>query len=455
MAQKRGRKPTWTAEQRAAWQALRDSPCFKELYSIVSVGLGQVDKASISTLLSESPYFSSESSLSARNKIRAAIAKLPEPERQEALLAVLRATQESSGMSSVDSAFRLARVKLGEGEPHRERVARLVGRPADKVTDLELSDALVPKSNEKFRKTPGRSKPGTLWLLLRDLYEQLLPPDGEDLDLEGPHAHPDTSELRTPPSKADVDAVKAVVRQHYGTDLELTEFAKVLLTDHEVIEHLDMRVTLTDCDDDFYFYNVERHFQARFKHYTAAVAIGDATRAALMRCLPELKELIWLPPETPDLDEAVGELVQDGLLEIRDRSREGGYRSASFKRLPDDHDFEQRLRENESVQPESYRLLAVQITDEAELVDLRSTLHMRLNRSRRRCGWFADGPTYVDQVIIDLSGFADSATSDRANVYFFLPGTDGYSREPEASKKRFERNVHDWVVRHHGFAIHW
>jgi hypothetical protein len=216
-----------------------------------------------------------------------------------------------------------------------------------------------------------------------------------------------------------------------------------------------MEVWLTDDGEDEFRFHVIREFHARFSEYTVAVVLGDDARASITRCIPELKDVIWLPPETEDLDSVVEEMIRDGLLELRDRRSRTGFKAARFVPLDDGHEFAIRISNDGVTSPTLYRLLTLQIPGEHELVHFRSTLHMPLRKSRRRCAWFADGPTFIERISVDLSGLTDAATSEHANVYFMLPGTRSYSTATELESRRFERVVREWAVRHHGFLIQW
>jgi hypothetical protein len=451
-----GRIRRWTEKNLKEWTDLRQEPAFKAVEIVASKGLKKVEKADLEPLLAVSPCLSDKTSLaSVRQAIRAAVAGLAESRHAEALLALLRATTESEAMS-VESAIRLSRVMLGQADAHVPKMEQQLGR---RPTALELIPKL-PADNANFRKAPQTKRaPGDYFFLLRELYEELVPWDIRKPQIAGEHSSRQGERNDRPsigvPIKTELDIIKDIAQRHYGTTLELTQLARIFLTEHDVIESLNIDITLTDDTSQWYRFSVTRDFSARFTRYTVGVVIGDDARAALMRCIPELKDIIWLPPETPDLDASVDELIQDGLLEIRDRSSQRGYRPAPFEPIPDGSDLIIRLERDGTVEPSDYRLLHVALADEAELMNYRSTLHMRLNRGRRRCAWFADGPTFVNKINIDLTGFTDAATSSNTNVYFFLPGTASYSKSAELGGKLFERTVSDWVFRHHGFAIHW
>jgi hypothetical protein len=467
-----GRKSRWGPDRYAAWELLRRDPAFTVIDTITSEGLHKVDAAELSPLVSASPALTTKSSSPSalRAEIIEAAKRLTDPARSEAVLVLLRATEESRALP-VASAHRLARVKLGAGIPFAAAATKRLERPP---TDLELCSE-IPREGS-FRRAPSEKRPpGELFELLRDLYHELVPDlmepptdaDGEaeqqgatipastEYDSSDPEAPVSARWRGKTPTANHLAAIGRVVHRHYKTELDLTRFARAVLTPHDAIEGLTIDVTLTDDGEDWYRFNVIRTFHARFTHYTAGVVLGDHARATLMRCIPELKELIWLPPETRDIDAIVHELITDGLLETRDSTSSTGYRCAAFQPLGNEHEFAKRLRLDGSLDPNTYRLLGVDITDRAELVNYRSTLHMPLARGRRRCAWFADGPVFVEQINIDLTGFTDAASSDHANVYFFLPGTDSYSRGTETGSKTFERTVGDWILRHHGFMIHW
>jgi hypothetical protein len=473
LGSRKGRKPTWGTRRYAEWQALRAQPAFKALETIASQGLEKVDPADLAPLVSAAPTLSAKhaSPSAVKKEIIEAAVRLNDPARSQAVLVLLRETHESHPMP-VASAHRLARVTLGEADGHVDALASKLHRAP---TQLELMDK-IPADCSNFRRIPKKDRaPGKLFELLRDLYEELVPtpvdkpsttdveahsegatiPADTTYDASDPQAPISTRWRGKTPTVRDLAAIGRVVRKHYKTELDLTRFARAVLTPHDVIENLTIDVTLTDDGQDWYRFNVTRTFSARFIHYTAGVVLGDHARATLMRCIPELKELIWLPPETRDLDATVTELIKDGLLETRESTSSTGYRCAGFQPLADDHEFVKRLTLDGSLDPSTYRLLGVEITGSAELVGYRSTLHMPLARSRRRCAWFADGPVFVEKINIDLTDFTDAAESDHANVYFFLPGTDSYSRDAERGSKKFERTVRDWILRHHGFMIHW
>jgi hypothetical protein len=467
-----GRPKIWDDDLYQAWVDRCSDPAFDVVKKLASRGLEKIDAAELAPLVSDSPTLAKLDSPSAvKKEISNAAERLNDPARRQAVLVLLRATHDSRSLG-VASAHRLARVVLGEADCHAPTLARRLGRPP---TRLELIDTIPPDSSN-FRRSPRKDRPpGELFELLRDLYYELVPvrfeppsdarrdteqqgatiPASTVYDASDPQAPVSTRWRGKTPAVRDLAAIRRVVHKHYKTDLNLTRFARAVLTPHDVIENLTIDVTLTDDGKDWYRFNVTRAFNARFIHYTAGVVLGDHARATLMRCIPELKELIWLPPETRNLDATVAELISDGLLETRDSTSSTGYRCAGFQALADDHEFVERLRLDGSLDPNTYRLLSVDITGSAELVSYRSTLHMTLARSRRRCAWFADGPVFVEKINIDLTGFTDAITSEHANVYFFLPGTDSYSRGTETGSKRFQRTVDDWILRHHGFMIHW
>jgi hypothetical protein len=465
-----GRKKIWNDEKYDDWSGLLMEPAFVALQLIVSRGLKRVEKTDLGALLSVSPHLSEAGSMSSlRRGVADAITRLDDERVSDALMALLRAKPESKQLQK-DQAIRLARVKFGEVDSQVEALEQRIKATPTVYQLIEL----VSGDNGNFCKRPTHDRgPGDYFLLLRELYEELMPDSGHGSDVPSSHARDEAASVLThdaksrgdphafpewpirSPSEADIDAVGRIAGQHYGTQLALARLAKLLLTEHDAIESLNMSVELIDNDSKWYFFNVVREFHARFTRYTAAVVLGDDTRAAVMRCIPELKDVIWLPSETSDLDATVDEMIDEGLLEISDGASKDGYSSAAFRRLGGDHEYVKRLKGDKSVDPATYRLLEVEIADEAALVNYRSTLHMRLTRSRRRCAWFADGPTFIHKITIDLTGFTDAANSKHTNVFFFLPYADSYSKEDEFGSKRFERTVDDWILRHHGFVIHW
>jgi hypothetical protein len=453
-----GRKRLWSPEHYAAWRELRGRAEFIALERLVSLGLRKVDLPDLDPLIAVSPRLPAGRPLSdVKHAIEDTVNDIGDGPRSAALLALLRATEEAENLP-LDAAQRLARVKLGEGDGHIPRLrAELERLP----TSLELID-LISRDNGHFRRAPKADrKPGEYFLLLRDLYRELIPASrngGDNI------RQVKNSSGRVGGGKAaahargtsELTAVRNALKSHFRTELELTQLARVLLTDQETIEHLAMDVTLTDHDADWFQFRVVREFHARFSDYTVAVVLGDEARAAVMRCIPELKDIIWLPSETPSIDVVVDEMVKGGLLALRDRRSQSGFKPAKFKRLNARHEFVRRIKDDAVTNPESYRLLALEIPGGGrELVHFRSSLHMPLLRARRRCAWFADGPTFIDRISVDLSGFSDAVASEDANVYFMLPGTRNYSTADELRSKCFDRTVNDWVVRHHGFFIHW
>ncbi|MGE5700823.1 MAG: hypothetical protein ACM3VU_00240 [Arthrospira platensis] len=460
-----GRIKQWLPQHYEEWCALRREPAFASLEQLVSRGLNRIDQPELQALVEASPTLAAASSLSEiKATIRDAGQKLADSGRANALLVVLRATDESANLPT-DSIHRLARVKLGEGDGHISTLERRLNRAP---TSLQLADA-IPKDSSNFRRKPElRRKPGDLFFLLRELYRDLVP--GADIPVlvsnENGHdevkVHPASLALpskparRRAPTKSNIEVVREAIRRHCQTELELTQFARVILTDLDVIENLTIDVKLTDDGEDWFDFNVVREFHAQFKEYTVGIVLGDESRAVLSRCIPELKDVIWLPPETQDLDAVANEIVRDGLLEVIDRRSKSGFTPLLFLPLPANHEFLARIARTEAVTDASYRLLTADFDPgSGEHVHYRSTLCMPLHRTRRRCAWFADGPTFIDGISIDLSEFRDAAESDHTNVYFMLPGTSNYSDVAERDDKRFKREVRDWVVRHHGFIIHW
>lgn len=448
-------------------------------------GLEHLERSDVAALAAASPKLAAAASLSEiRQEIRSAAAGLEMP-RNGAALALLRATAESRSMG-LESARRLTRVKLGEvAADARVPVARQRGKKPEELTDLELIAALRPAESAVLRRPPSPDRrPGDAFYLLREVHDALCLGHTESVDtvrapgleppeLSGPIAadrrqrprvaavgglavaDPPSTPARLEASEAAIESLRQLISAHFGTHLELTRFARGVLSAHEALENLSISVELLDGDETFFTFRVVREFKARFSRYVVGVAVGDEARAALIRCLPELRELIWLPPETPDLDTAVDELIEGGLLEIRNPRSASGYRSARFAPLAPDDDLLAQLAEHAEVDEDTVRLLAVEVGGEAELAQYRSSLDMRLARARRRCAWFVDGPVFIDRIRIDLRGFADAAESGHTNVYFFVPGTESYSSSTELERRHFEREVHDWALRQHGFAIHW
>ena len=481
MGAKKGRKSTWGTPQSDSWLELRAQPAFQVLERLVSTGLYKLDISEMEPLIDAAPALASlgDATPSAvRNEILAAVRRVGAERRVAALEALLHATEESEALN-VAAVHQLARVELGEADHLKKSAERRIKRDP---TRLDLVDELklaVPDDSSNFRRAPSRGRPpGELFALLRDLYRELVPrtrerggtvvaPNAPEVPPKGatipgiPDAgagsEPSVSALwrGKSPNKEDIAAIGRVARRHYGTELDLTQLARAVLTPQDAVENLTIDITLSDDGPEWFRFNVIRTFQARFTHFTAGVVLGDRTRASVMRLIPELKELIWLPPETTDIDAAVEELIEDGLLEVRDDDGSETYRPARFEHLGVDDELNARLSLDEDLDPAAYRLLALSLPGEPELVGYRSTLHMRLARSRKRCGWFADGAVYLNDVRIDLSQFSDTASNPNANVYFFLPGTNSYSDGAELGQKVFERAVNAWIFRHHGFAIHW
>lgn len=464
-----GRKKHWSSKRYEAWCALRKEPGFAVLELLGSMGIEKIDRTDLQGLIKVSPALSDSASLSEiKDAICGAARRLTNDRRTDAMLVVLRATEESANLPT-ESVHRLARVKLGEADPHIPTQERRLGRAP---TELELIETLS-KDNSNFRRGPNlKRKPGDYFLLLRELYSELVPgaeslfedsrtgPNSlsSDIAKSPPPVNPSASKkaAQRSPTTSNIEAVRKALKRHFRTELELTQLARILLTDQDVIENLVMDIKLSDDRDDWFRFKVIREFHARFTEYTVGVVLGDDARATVTRCVPELKDVIWLPTETPNLDAVVDEMIQDGLLEIRDRLSQTGFKAARFLPLQDDHNFVTRIEHDGAITKDAYRLLGIDIAGgDSEVVHYRSTLNMPLRRTRRRCAWFADGPTFVDRISIDLQEFTDAVDSEHANVYFLLPGASSYSKDVELKTKRFERVVHDWVVRHHGFIIHW
>lgn len=456
-----GRRKEWLQRDYEVWRALRTEASFAALELLGGKGLDKVDQSELQPIIERSPALTAATSLAAIKTVIIDAAKgLANDRRRDALLVLLRATDESMNLAT-ESVHRLARVKLGEADPHVVTLGRKLGATPSALALIQT----IPQDNSNFRRAPNpKRKPGEYFFLLRELYRELVPTGASrsPIDERGQPGKQETQDTtlstmtRVAASETNMNAVREAIRRHYGTELELTQMARVLLTDLDVIEKLKIDITLTDDGQDWFRFNVVREFQARFMEYTIGVVLGDDTRAALSRRIPELKDVIWLPPQTPNIDVVAGEMVNDGLLEGADRRAKGGFRPLQFQPLPSDHEFFSRMAEERDISKGSYRLLTIdRASNGSEAVHYRSTLHMPLHRSRRRCAWFADGPTFIDSITIDLSNFSDALNSAHANVYFMLPGTNSYSDEAERSGKVFKRIVCDWVVRHHGFIIHW
>lgn len=444
-----GRKKVWTDINRDGWEALRNKEGFKALESIASTGLLKAEPADIRPLVEESPLLNSHENLSSfRREIRKAIKRIESQARRDALLALLRSTPESE-LLSLDQCQSLARVYLGEAEANRRSVARKVGKSEDKVTALEMIAGLT-NNNEGFRRAPKKShRPGERLRLLRELYDQLVLDPSAVLD-------PEVTDQPLDPGRPEVeedverdyDQIRRVLSRRYGTELELTRFAAVLIDEHRALENLSLKVELKDYDEEMFSFKVSREFRARFDRYVVGIAAGDRPHRAIMRLVPELRELIWLPAGT-DLDSTVSELVAEGLLMVRDPAAPSGYTPALFEDLQPRDSIAGRV-ETEGLDSSEYRLIEAQIDSSDEHRQYRSLLDMHLRRQRRRCTWFADGPTYVDEIQIDIGEFEDAATSSHVSVAYFLPGTD-----LPTPPQRYERSVQSWVVRHHGFTISW
>ncbi len=358
----------------------------------------------------------------------------------------MRASNISENMTT-ERSYQLARVYLGEADENLVHLARELGKNEDELTPLEKMGAITG-SNESFRRTPKiKHRPGQRMYLLRDLYDQLFP--GEEVP--GPPVQvidQPVDRVTYASGQSDLERVRKILQRQYDTTLELTRFASVVIDDHRAIEHLVMEVELRDCDDEYFWFDVRRDFSARLDRYFVGVAAGQDAHRTVMRHVPELRELIWLPPDT-DLETEVDELVKNGMLMVRDTSAASGFRAAAFTEIPEDDPITERLK-RDGLNMRDYRLLEADRLNPDELLQYRSALCMRLRRERRRCTWFADGPTYVNKVRISIGDFGDAVESPNLSVAYFMPGSD-LSDGPDL----FERDVRSWVVRHHGFTISW
>jgi hypothetical protein len=137
------------------------------------------------------------------------------------------------------------------------------------------------------------------------------------------------------------------------------------------------------------------------------------------------------------------------MLQVRDERSVEGYDSVPFEPVARNDPMQARLHA-QGVDDSKYRLIHYSIAADTELRHYRSVLPMQLRRARPHCSWFAEGPIYVNRIIVDISGFSDAATSEHPTVHYFLPGRTVSNQPP-----RFERIVHSWVVRRHGFVIRW
>ncbi len=425
---------------------MRATGAFETLELLATKGLSKVESSDVRPLVEESPFLTSYTNLTVfRREIGEAIGQVEPTASQLALRALLRASPESEPLST-DRAQSLARVYLGEAEHAREKIARRKGKKGEDVTSLEMIPGL-PTGNEKFRRGPKKThSPGRRFLLLRELYDQLIP--GVDSKAEPAIVDQPLDVVTYTSGEEDVEEVRRILRRQYGTGLELTRFASIVIDDHRVIENLSLNVKLRDYCAEKFLFEVNRDFRARFDRYVVGIAAGDRAHRAVMRLVPELRELIWLPPDT-NLDTTVEELVSDGMLMMRDTSATTGYRSAHFDEVSADDPVAVRV-ETDGLDRKDYRLIEARLDHPNELLHYRSALGMHLRRERRRCTWFADGPTYVDEIQIDVSGLEDAATSNNVAVVYFLPGTD-----VALGPHTYEREVHSWIVRHHGFTISW
>lgn len=442
-----GRKPLWTPEDFEDWEKLRSTPGFAALVKIAAKGLAKIEPSDVRDLVEESPMLSShENVTAARQGIRDAISRVEPKSRRLALEALMRASAISENMTS-NRSYQLARVYLGEVDESLAPVARELGKDEAELTPLEKLRAITG-GNDSFRRTPKKGhRPGDRMYLLRDLYDQLFPaeklsePAGAVIDQP-------IDSVTYASGQSDLESVRKILQHQYDTTLELTRFASVVIDDHRAIEHLVMNVELRDCDDDYFWFDVKREFSARLDRYFVGVAAGPDAHRTVMRHVPELRELIWLPPNT-DLDAEVNDLVENGMLMVRDTSAASGYRAAGFTEVAEDDPVIQRLKQD-GLDLRDYRLLEADRLNPEELLQYRSALCMRLRRERHRCTWFADGPTYVNKIQISVKDFRDAIESPTLSVAYFMPGSDR-SHGPAL----FERDVQSWIVRHHGFTISW
>lgn len=443
-----GREPSWTEKNWEDWDQLRTTPEFSALAGIATKGLSKLEPSDVKNLLEASPVLTPSNNVTAiRRDFKDAISRVEPETRRLALEALMRASEISERMT-VDGAQKLARVFLGEANGGLAGRARQLGKEESELTPLEKTGALTG-DNEAFRRAPKKGhRPGERMLLLRDLYDQLFPAEGAPVPAAEVIADQPLDTVTYKSAQSDLKHVRTILERQYETTLELTRFASIIIDDHRAIEHLSMNVELRDCDEDYFWFDVKRDFSARIDRYFIGIAAGEHSHRTVMRHVPELRELIWLPPDT-DLETEVDKLVRDGMLMMRDPKAASGYRAAEFVEIPEDDPVAERLR-GDGLDRRDYRLLEAEEVIPDELLQYRSALCMRLRRERRRCTWFADGPTYIDDVSISIAGFADAADSNNLAVAYFMPGTD-LSHGPD----RFEREVQSWVVRHHGFTISW
>ena len=439
------RKRSWTSKSEDDWALLRAMPAFQALEFLAGEGLFKAEPSDIRELVEGSPELTSHSNLTTfRAEIMAAISRIePEP-RREAVAALLRATPEAKALK-VAQAQELARVHLGEAESWRAQIAKRSGKAEGDVTPLQMLEG-IRTGNENFRRAPKSSRrPGERFRLLRDLYDQLFP----DRDAEPAIVDQQPrGGVVSAGAQRDSEEVRQILKRQYNTELELERFAALVIDDHRAIEHLSLDVALSNHCEELFLFSVNREFHARFDRYVVGIAAGSETHRAIMRLVPELRELIWLPEGT-DLEPVTTALVEDGMLMIRDAATTTGYRPALFDDVPADDPLAERVSGAE-LRAGEYRLIEARIENPDSLLHYRSSLGMPLKRERRRCTWFADGPTYVDNIRIDVSGMDDASGSNNLAVAYFLPGT-----EISCGPQRFEREVHDWVARHHGFTISW
>ena len=432
-----GRNRIWTEAKYREWRDLVASPTFGALRIAVQTGIDAADLNDLDPLMVEiGPRLND-----ARAAVRRAAASLEPASRARAVEVLLRANTESRTLSVADT-YRLAMFYLTN-----PAVEHYDGRSVSEKLNL------APQDTSGFRKAPSaKRQPGELFRLLRDLHDALLTgsTNASDPDLEplSPEVEAAVRHAQTGSSR-ELKDVARLIGSRYGTDLELTDFASLVVEDHQVIERLEMVVSLRDYDEESFLFHVTREFQARFNRYVVCIACGDPVHRNVDRTIPELRELIWLPDDTRDLDHRVTELINEGMLQIRDDKSAEGYQSVTFSPVPETDPLQQRLRA-QGVDPDMYRLVSYDVRARGELRHYRSILPMQLRRARRHCAWLAEGPTYINRIVVDVSEFADAASSSAAKVHYFLPG-----RDVSTSPPRFERVVQNWTVRRHGFVICW
>lgn len=273
-----------------------------------------------------------------------------------------------------------------------------------------------------------------------------------DLDQDLDMARAPISNLNTP-SEIDLVEVKRIVNGHFSTELELSRLAENLLDAHPVIEHLNVHAALVETGAESYDYVFEREFQARFDQYIVGFSVGDEVKSVLMRRLPELKDVIWLPQDTSSVDSLIERFMEDGFLQQVNRQTEDGFEPVIFEPVESDDPAVISL-DALGVARDRYRLMRARLGENPELRSYRSRICVPLPKSRRRCGWSADGLTYLDNLTIDISQMPDARESAQTNAYFFLPpGT--VSATPSGNPLGFRRRINDWILRNHGFCVQW